>query len=335
MTEQPKTPQVSLIVAVYNTAPYLNQCLDSILRQTVADWELVVVDDGSTDGSAAICDDYARRDRRISVLHKPNSGKPDSCNLALQNVRGEFVAFVDSDDWLAPDMLEVLLRAISETGVDFASCGYLNEFKDATVPDPVCRRRQTLTRSQTVKMLFDRKLYGYLHGRLFRRSLLQEPIPQLGRYEDFAVIYKWVAHGCGTVLCPECLYHYRQRGSSIMNSRDDMMIGYVPLLEECYHYIIDHRLLDAGESKAIALRNYIRIAKDIGRKMPLKEVRQPIQMIREAVVRLQPVPRNKLKAKTLRRTYYLRCSDRLFIFIMRISRVVVLNHPMSQFKKFK
>lgn len=335
MAENTTTPQISLIVAVYNTAAYLCQCFDSILRQSVGDWELIVVDDGSTDGSADICDDYDRRDRRISVIHKSNSGKPDCCNLALSKAKGDFVGFVDSDDWLEPNMLETLLQALRDADVDFASCGYLNEFEDATISDPVCRRKQTLTRSQTVKMFYDRKLYGYLHGRLFRRKILQEPVPQLRRYEDFAVIYKWVSHGCGSVLCPECLYHYRQRSSSIMNSEHDRMIGLIPLLEEYYLYIRNNKLLDAEENKAIALRNLIRIAKDISRHMKREDVEAPIERIREAVIRLQPVPAAHLRKKTLRRMHYLLHSTRLFLFIMHMSQLFIVNHHKPIFRLYQ
>ena len=90
-------PLVSIIVSVYNTQAYLAACIDSVLAQTYPHWELLIMDDGSTDGSSAICDDYAHRDNRISVTHKPNTGKADSCNQAISLAKGEYITFLDSE----------------------------------------------------------------------------------------------------------------------------------------------------------------------------------------------------------------------------------------------
>lgn len=104
---------VSVITPVYNTAQYLDECIGSILSQSMTDFELLLIDDGSTDGSGAICDRYAEKDKRIRVFHIPNGGVSAARNLGLDNARGEFVVFVDSDDRITPDHLRQLADAIS------------------------------------------------------------------------------------------------------------------------------------------------------------------------------------------------------------------------------
>ena len=113
---------VSVITPVYNTEKYLDECIGSILSQSMTDFELLLIDDGSTDGSGAICDRYAEKDKRIRVFHIPNGGVSAARNLGLDNARGEFVVFVDSDDRVTPDHLQQLADSnIGEDGVAFTN----------------------------------------------------------------------------------------------------------------------------------------------------------------------------------------------------------------------
>ena len=114
-------PKVSVIVPVYNTEKYLAECVDSILDQTLYDIEVILVDDGATDSSAAICDAYAEKDSRVRVIHKPNGRAASARNAGLKIAQGEYIAFVDSDDWISPDMYERMLAA----GADVCLCDYV------------------------------------------------------------------------------------------------------------------------------------------------------------------------------------------------------------------
>lgn len=98
-------PKVSIIVPVYKAEKYLNRCIDSILAQTFTDWELLLIDDGSTDRSGDICDEYAKKDTRIRVFHKENGGVSSARNLGLDSAQGEWVTFIDADDYILPDFL--------------------------------------------------------------------------------------------------------------------------------------------------------------------------------------------------------------------------------------
>lgn len=122
--------KVSIIIPVYNTGEYLRSCVDSVLAQTLEAWELLLVDDGSTDNSGAICDEYAQKDSRIRAIHKENQGVSMARNLGLELARGEYVGFVDSDDWVAPEMFGEMYRSARETGADIVMCDAVTVFGD-------------------------------------------------------------------------------------------------------------------------------------------------------------------------------------------------------------
>ena len=119
-----RSPQISIITAVFNIEEYLPICLDSILEQTFTNFELILIDDGSTDRSGAICDEYAQKDTRIRVIHKENEGVSDAWNNAVQLVKGRYTGFVDGDDFIHPRMYELLYKAVCETQSDVAYCDY-------------------------------------------------------------------------------------------------------------------------------------------------------------------------------------------------------------------
>lgn len=114
-------PKISVIVPVYNAEKYLRECMESVLHQTLSDLELILVDDGSTDGSPALCDAYAAQDDRVKVIHKPNGHAASARNAGLRAASGEYIAFVDADDWISPDMYEKMLQ----TGADVTLCDYV------------------------------------------------------------------------------------------------------------------------------------------------------------------------------------------------------------------
>ena len=112
------TPAISIIVPIYNVERYLCECIDSIIAQTFVDWELLLIDDGSTDNSRLICEDYASKDKRIRVTHKPNGGVSSARNLGLDHAQGEYLTFVDADDWIDKDNLEICVSAMEQNRLD-------------------------------------------------------------------------------------------------------------------------------------------------------------------------------------------------------------------------
>ena len=129
-------PVLSIIVPIYNVRPYLCECLDSILSQPFCDYELILVDDGSTDGSGAICDDYATKDQRIIVIHKDNGGLSSARNAGLDAIKGKYVSFIDSDDYLLGDYYSDAIRELeTNPAIDYVWLLYKKSSCDGSVDD--------------------------------------------------------------------------------------------------------------------------------------------------------------------------------------------------------
>lgn len=220
-----KNPLVSVVVPVYNVEPYVAECLDSVLAQTYRNIEVVVVDDGSTDGSPAICDQFANKDHRIKVLHKTNGGLSSARNAGLTESRGEWIAFVDSDDYVSPVFVEALLFAALSTNCEIAaiptgrvfaeqgSCDLVRSLVEVPVATPVrAPDVQRLMLYQALDTGAPWRLYSR-HGVLPEDS----PFPEGLYYEDLATVYKVVARveHVALVDCPS-LYAYRLRKASII-----------------------------------------------------------------------------------------------------------------------
>ena len=115
---------ISIIIPAYNVEKYISKCLESIIKQTYSNIEIILVDDGSTDKTSEICDEYEKKDDRIKVIHTENRGVSEARNKGLENVKGNWITFVDSDDWIEEDFCEVLLKKIKDYDADIALCGY-------------------------------------------------------------------------------------------------------------------------------------------------------------------------------------------------------------------
>ena len=172
------SPKLSIIIPIYNTGPYLPRCFDSILSQSYTDFELLLVDDGSTDNSGAICEAYAQKDTRIKVFHTKNGGICSARNIGLDHTQGEWVYFVDSDDELKPDGLQTLVDCISDD-VDCVMGGYEQYDLDGSLIETE-KKHETLTLSKrdSLMVLFSGhsihySYLGYVWIRLFRNRIIQ------------------------------------------------------------------------------------------------------------------------------------------------------------------
>ena len=154
-----ESPLISIIIPVYNVAPFLSQCIQSVLDQTYTHLEVIIVDDGSTDESPAICDKFAKLDTRIKVIHKKNGGLSDARNAGLDIASGDFIGFVDSDDWIDNDMYETLYNLISQYGADISACTHYLEYEDGR--PTVYRSKEeimTFNHADVMKTLFEDKI---------------------------------------------------------------------------------------------------------------------------------------------------------------------------------
>lgn len=214
-------PHVSVIVPIYNVEAYIHQCIKSILSQSYHDFELILVDDGSPDHCGEICDHYARMDNRIRVIHKKNGGLSDARNVGIDIARGDFLTFIDSDDCISNDYLELLVKAQQKYGADIVQGEMTRNIGDLgnVVPNmgvdimsPVEGFRDLLCFKRT-------KVYAC--GKLFKKSLilahsLYYPVGRLN--EDCATTYKMILQSNKIVLIPNIIYFYRTNENSILNS---------------------------------------------------------------------------------------------------------------------
>lgn len=209
---------ISIIVPIYNVEPYLSRCVDSVLAQTYQDFELILVDDGSPDGCGAICDRYASRDARIKVIHKVNGGLSDARNAGLEIAQGEYVAFIDSDDWVMPDYLEKLLNGLAETGADICECEIIR------TEEPVIAAEEPLgeilccdTQRAMQLLVQDTVLRQHVWNKLYRREIIGDIVFPKGKTnEDEFWTYQVFGKARKVAKIRNALYFYFQRPGSIM-----------------------------------------------------------------------------------------------------------------------
>lgn len=235
-------PEISIIVPVYRAEKYLNDCVDSILRQTFSNFELVLIEDGSPDQSGAICDEYAQRDERVRVIHQPNQGQAAARNHALPMTQGKWLCYVDSDDTIHPQMLEHLYRAAVESGAGISMCRFLEaEKQPADYERPVEFSYELLNMDEkTLTELHDRDLYpGWVAcAKLIRRECVEGYPFQTGRvYEDNEAVTRWLLPAKTLAMLPARLYFYRTNPESTTKSQFSLKkLDYLWALESMIGY---------------------------------------------------------------------------------------------------
>lgn len=271
-------PLVSIIVPVYNTASYLRRSLDSILSQTYTHWEAIIVDDGSTDGSGAICDEYAGRDARFRVIHRSNSGVAATRNAGLDAAAGEYLGFVDSDDWIEPDMFRSMVTAILKRRADIATCNVRIVYPNKTTVKKSTDELRVVDRDEAIGMIYeDKQLRSFLWDKLFRRSLFTVRFPEGRIYEDMIVMLKLFAGAERIVMLPGVYYNYRMRTSSIVHAMDlDNRQQLVEALDQSFGQMMGMRVRgwNTKRKKRTYYRRIIRICREVVSQCPNNEARK-------------------------------------------------------------
>ena len=206
-------PRISVIVPVYNVEKYLHRCVDSILGQTFTDFELILVDDGSPDNCGAICDEYAAKDARVRVIHQENQGQAAARNRAVAEANGEWIHFVDSDDVIHPQMLEVLYCAAVENHANISMCGAIEseEISEAFYSTPNRHVRVRDIDEESMEDLLDHGEHRYwvVWGKLIRKRIVQKlPFTQGRIYEDNAIVCQWLQESGKIADIEDRLYFY-------------------------------------------------------------------------------------------------------------------------------
>lgn len=213
---------ISVIVPVYNTERFLDTCIQSILSQTYQNFEIILVDDGSTDGSPEKCDLYAESDSRIRVIHKKNGGQSSARNRGLDVCKGDYISFVDSDDWIEPDMYMTLLGLLEEHDASLAVCSRYDAYENSdrkvigkVIENPGLFDAYDVLPQMAMGRISDFSVCDKLH----RRDLWETiRFPEGEIYEDLAVMYKVLIAARKVVLCEQPFYVYFHRRNSTVTS---------------------------------------------------------------------------------------------------------------------
>mgnify|MGYP000575549668 FL=1 len=215
-------PMVSIIVPVYNAEQYLRRCVDSILNQEYTDFEVFLVNDGSTDSSGDICEEYGNKDTRVIVIQKENTGVSDSRNRALDRARGKYLQFLDSDDWITPDATRLFVRAAEEYGCDMVISDFYRVVGERLSPKGDIEEEGVLTQEEFAAHMMENPAdfyYGVLWNKLYRRDLVEEHSLRMDTNinwcEDFLFNLEYIRYAKVFYALHAPIYYYVKRKGSL------------------------------------------------------------------------------------------------------------------------
>ncbi|WP_087189343.1 glycosyltransferase family 2 protein [Flavonifractor sp. An52] len=245
---------VSVIIPIYKVEAYLKRCVDSVLAQTYTNLEVILVDDGSPDGCGAICDSYAEQDPRVRVIHKVNGGMSDARNAGLKIASGEYISFIDSDDWIDSGYIFSLVQKIEETNSDFVISGITYVYENLRT------QKKAIPQSTDTVQLVSNSLMGYACNKLYRKVLLDKAnilFKDMTLREDlfFNLTILARAPKLKYEIVNECGYYYIQRQSSSLHSRQEVPAETVcNFLEELKKLLEE---LDKHQYRSTEIYNYV------------------------------------------------------------------------------
>ncbi len=236
---------ISIIIPVYNVERYLRQCLESVINQTYTNLEIILVNDGSSDQCAEICDIYASIDARIAVIHKTNGGLSDARNAGLKVATGDFISFVDSDDVVSVEFYEKLLKLALKFNADIVECNYLKFAQNEEINNAgkdSQSKIEIFNTQDAIKLLMDEKLKQVVWNKLYRIKLVKNiefPIGKLN--EDEFWTYKVFGNAKKILKLSDVLYYYRQQCDSIMGKAyNSKRLDGLEALKERIYYMEKH-----------------------------------------------------------------------------------------------
>lgn len=247
---------LSIIVPVYKVEQYLPKCIESILNQSFKDFELILVDDGSPDDSGKICDNYAKQDNRIRVMHKENGGLSSARNAGLDIAQGEYIGFVDSDDWIHEEMYQLLYTLAKKRNADIVQCEFKEVFKEVFEEQVEAEEIKKSLIQEFMPLEAMRRIYTtygtltiIMCNKLYRRKVFEKNRFEVGRiYEDEFIIHKVLNAANKVVHIGKALYYYRQTNNSITRDKFNMRkMDYILALEQralFFEEIGEQRLLE-------------------------------------------------------------------------------------------
>lgn len=261
--------KISVIVPVYNVEQYLERCVDSIINQTYTNLEIILVNDGSTDNSGKLCDELAKKDERIRVIHKENGGLSDARNRGIDESESDLVGFIDSDDYIDSDMYEVLLKNLNDTDADLSMCALYDVYNNTPEAQVTNKETWELSSEQAIKMVMEAKILSVTAvNKLYRKSLFSDLKFEVGKIAEDAFIMIKLLDKCEKIVATnEKKYYYVHRENSITTQKfstkflnvieayeqnSNIILEKYPKLKDvaqtrmnwAYFYVLDRLLLD-------------------------------------------------------------------------------------------
>lgn len=232
---------ISIIVPVYKVEKYIHKCIESILNQTYDKLEIILIDDGSPDSCPKICDDYALRDNRIKVIHQKNQGLSSARNKGIELAKGEYIGFVDSDDYIEPSMFQDLYNTIVENNADISICNFYvinNKSKEKTVKNGL-KNKQYNKIEALKEILLDNEIQSYAWNKLYKRELFENVKYPVGKkYEDIGTTFYLFEKSNRIQYIGKPGYNYLNREDSIVfNYNEQTIIDYIDIIIERYKYV--------------------------------------------------------------------------------------------------
>lgn len=245
--------KISIIIPIYNVREYLAKCIESVINQTYQDIEIICVDDGSTDGSYEICEYYKKKDSRIKVVHKINEGIVSARQTGLKIANGEYVGFVDGDDWIDEKMYESMIRNMEKSNVDMVETGVIDSYNSFTEKERKYKLKEGIYKSEKFKknilnnLIYDGKFYNYgvvsvyLWNKLFKRKYITECYMKLdykqSMFEDFVSVYPYLIKHQSIAIINKAFYHYRVVNNSTkrrdLKNANEVLLLHVKTIKEC------------------------------------------------------------------------------------------------------
>lgn len=321
-------PEISVIVPVYRVEQYLDQCIESVCDQTYTNWELILVDDGSTDNSGRIMDRYAKQEPRIHAFHRPNGGVCAARNFGIQQAKGDYLTFLDADDWIDKDYLLTMWDLHCSAKAEIVGTGYrenLNGRKFYTFPQPV-----VMTGKQAVgKMLRQEGLDSQPWGKLYPASLWQQVrFPEAALGEDVNLTYRLLEKVEQVALTGKAQYHYRKRPDSATSARpSEKIMSYTREAKLAYDDIVERYPEYQAQAMDFYLKavvyNYLVLSRTTGLSDSLFSY---LKMLRGELRRYR---------KDLYSSPYFSVETKVAVILSRLHLYRVMRWGFSVLKKFK
>lgn len=236
-----QNPLITIIVPIYNVEKYLKRCLNSIINQTYKNLQIILVDDGSIDKCGNICDEYQKKDERIEVIHKKNGGLSEARNDGILKARGEYIGFVDGDDYISENMYYNMCKHILDTNSDVCICNFYNvKNNNEFIKNEHSGEIKTYNKHEILeKILIDKEIQSYAWNKLYKKELFYNvKYPKGKMYEDIETTFFLLEKCEKIVVTDEPEYYYIDRDDSIVkNIKEQTIIDYIDIISERYDYI--------------------------------------------------------------------------------------------------